>query len=117
MQRKADFYHEDKYKAIKAAEESLNRVLFEAGNRFGFEVWKEGKANHGHSCVKGRFAFDYYMHPDRVRTPMIRNSIDEPWREVSWDEAFRHTASEFRRIQAQYGPKSIGAASSPYTWT
>ena len=74
--------------------------------------WKEGKANHGHSCVKGRFAFDYYMHPDRVRMPMIRNSIDEPWREVSWDEAFRHTASEFRRIQTQYGPKSIGAVSS-----
>jgi formate dehydrogenase major subunit len=74
--------------------------------------WKEGKANHGHSCVKGRFAFDYYMHPDRVRAPMIRNSIDEPWREVSWDEAFRHTASEFRRIQAEYGPKSIGAVSS-----
>jgi formate dehydrogenase major subunit len=74
--------------------------------------WKEGKANHGHSCVKGRFAFDYYMHPDRVRTPLIRNSIDEPWREVSWDEAFRHAAGEFRRIQARYGQKSIGAVSS-----
>jgi formate dehydrogenase major subunit len=74
--------------------------------------WKEGKANHGHSCVKGRFAFDYYQHPERVRTPMIRRSIDEPWQEVSWETAIGHAASEFRRIQARYGRKSIGAVSS-----
>ncbi len=74
--------------------------------------WKEGKANHGHSCVKGRFAFDYYQHPDRVRTPLIRRSIEEPWREVGWDEAIRHAASELRRIQAKYGKKSVGAVSS-----
>ncbi len=74
--------------------------------------WKDGKANHGHSCVKGRFAFDYYQHPDRVRTPLIRRSIEEPWREVGWDEAIRHAASELRRIQAKYGKKSVGAVSS-----
>ncbi len=74
--------------------------------------WKDSKANHGHSCVKGRFAFDYCLHPDRVRTPLIRRSIDEPWQPVSWDDAFRHTASELRRIQAAHGPKSIGAISS-----
>jgi formate dehydrogenase major subunit len=65
--------------------------------------WKEGKANHGHACVKGRFAFDYYRHPDRVRAPMIRASIDEPWREVSWDVAIAHAASEMKRIQATHG--------------
>lgn len=74
--------------------------------------WKEGKANHGHSCVKGRFAFDYYNHPDRIKSPMIRASIDEPWREVSWDEAFAHAASELKRIQAKYGTGSVGAVSS-----
>ncbi len=74
--------------------------------------WKEGKANHGHSCIKGRFAFDYYRHPDRVRSPMIRASIDEPWREVSWDEAFAHAAAEIRRIQAKHGAGSVGAVSS-----
>ena len=74
--------------------------------------WKEGKANHGHSCVKGRFAYDYYNSPDRVRTPLIRASIDEPWKPVSWDEAFAHVAREFKRIQGQYGVKSIGAVSS-----
>jgi formate dehydrogenase major subunit len=74
--------------------------------------WKEGKANHGHACVKGRFAFDYYRHPDRVRTPMIRASIDEPWREVTWDVAIAHAASELKRIQATHGRGSVGAVSS-----
>lgn len=74
--------------------------------------WKEGKANHGHSCIKGRFAYDYYNHPDRVRTPLIRESIDDPWTPVSWDEAFSYAAKQFRRIQATYGQKSVGAVSS-----
>ena len=74
--------------------------------------WKEGKANHGHSCVKGRFAFDYYNHPDRVRTPLIRSSTSEKWKAVSWDEAFDYAASELKRIQSKYGKKSVGAVSS-----
>jgi formate dehydrogenase major subunit len=74
--------------------------------------WKEGKANHGHSCVKGRFAFDYYNHPDRVTSPMIRRSIDEPWREVGWDDAFAYAAAELKRVQATHGVKSVGAVSS-----
>jgi formate dehydrogenase major subunit len=74
--------------------------------------WKEGKANHGHSCVKGRFAFDYYAHPDRIRTPMIRSSIDEPWQEVDWPTAFAHAASELHRLQDTYGRGSVGAVSS-----
>ena len=74
--------------------------------------WKEGKANHGHSCVKGRFAYDYYNSPDRVRTPMVRASIDDPWTPVGWDEAFAHISREFKRIQGKYGVKSIGAVSS-----
>jgi formate dehydrogenase major subunit len=74
--------------------------------------WKEGKANHGHSCIKGRFAYDYWQSPDRVKTPMIRRSIDDPWQEVSWEEAFDYAASEMRRIQDQYGRKSVGGVSS-----
>ena len=74
--------------------------------------WKEGKANHGHSCVKGRFAFDYYNHADRVRKPLIRSSISDEWREVTWDEAFNYAASELKRIQLKYGKKSVGAVSS-----
>ncbi len=74
--------------------------------------WKEGKANHGHSCVKGRFAWGYATHKERILEPMIRESIDQPWRVVSWDEAIRHTASEFRRIQAQHGARAIGGVTS-----
>jgi formate dehydrogenase major subunit len=74
--------------------------------------WKDGKANRGHSCVKGRFAWGYATHRERVTQPMIRASIHEPWREVSWDEAIAHTASEFRRIQAQYGKRSVGGITS-----
>ncbi|GGN57612.1 formate dehydrogenase subunit alpha [Novosphingobium indicum] len=74
--------------------------------------WKEGKANHGHSCVKGRFAWGYAQHRDRILNPMVRASVDEPWREVSWDEAIAHVASEFRRIQSSYGTRAIGGITS-----
>ena len=73
---------------------------------------RDGQANHGHSCVKGRFAWGYASHRDRVKKPMIRASIDDPWREVTWAEAFAHTASEFRRIQGKCGKGSVGAITS-----
>jgi formate dehydrogenase major subunit len=74
--------------------------------------WKDGKANHGHSCVKGRFAWGYAQHRDRQLEPMIRASIDAPWRKVTWEEAIAHTVSEFRTIQARYGARSVGAITS-----
>ncbi|KAI5915337.1 formate dehydrogenase subunit alpha [Thauera sp. 2A1] len=73
---------------------------------------KDGKANMGHSCVKGRFAWGYATHPDRITTPMIRNSIDEPWRKVSWEEAINHAANEFRAIQVKYGRNAVGGITS-----
>ncbi len=73
---------------------------------------KDGHANHGHSCVKGRFAIGYAKHPDRITKPMIRAKISDPWREVSWEEAINYTASEFKRIQAKYGRDSIGGITS-----
>ena len=74
--------------------------------------YKDGKANHGHSCVKGRFSWGYTTHKDRILKPMIREKITDPWREVSWKEAIGRAASEFRRIQAQYGRDSIGGITS-----
>ena len=74
--------------------------------------WKDGKANEGHACVKGRFAFGYSTHKDRMTEPMIRDSIDQPWKKVSWDEALTYAASRLRQIQEQFGQKSIGAISS-----
>ncbi len=74
--------------------------------------YKDGKANHGHSCVKGRFAWGYATHKDRITKPMIRAKITDPWREVTWDEAINYAASEFKRIQAKYGRDSIGGITS-----
>jgi formate dehydrogenase major subunit len=74
--------------------------------------WKDGKANRGHSCIKGRFAWGYATHKERILEPMIRSSIDEPWRVVSWDEALTYTASEFKRIQEKYGKRSLGGITS-----
>jgi len=74
--------------------------------------YKDGKANRGHSCVKGRFAWGYTNHRERILKPMIRAKISDPWREVSWDEAISYTASEFKRIQAKYGKDSIGGITS-----
>jgi formate dehydrogenase major subunit len=73
---------------------------------------KDGLPNHGHSCVKGRFAWGYATHPDRVKRPMIRRRISDPWREVSWDEALSYAASEFKRVQAKYGRGSVGGITS-----
>jgi len=74
--------------------------------------WKDGKANHGHSCIKGRFAYGWATHRERILNPMIRETITDPWREVSWEEAIAHAASEFKRIQAQYGRLSVGGITS-----
>ena len=74
--------------------------------------YKNGKANRGHSCVKGRFAYGYATHQDRILNPMIRDTIDEPWREVSWDEALTFAATRLRGLQEKYGQKSIGVITS-----
>ena len=73
---------------------------------------KDGGANQGHSCVKGRFAWGYATHRERILDPMIRESIDDPWRKVSWDEAIAHTAKRFREIQKEHGRKSVGGITS-----
>ncbi|HOZ62991.1 MAG TPA: formate dehydrogenase subunit alpha [Burkholderiaceae bacterium] len=74
--------------------------------------WKDGKANEGHSCIKGRFAWGYATHKDRMTKPMIRKQITDPWQEVSWDVAINYAAEEFRRIQAKHGKDSIGGITS-----
>ncbi len=74
--------------------------------------YKGGAANRGHSCVKGRFAFGYATHKDRIKQPMIRESINDPWQAVSWDEALAFSAKRLKNIQAQYGRESIGGITS-----
>ncbi len=74
--------------------------------------YKDGKANHGHSCVKGRFAFGYATHADRITEPMIREKITDPWKVVSWGEAIGFAAKRLKQTQAKFGRKSVGAITS-----
>ncbi|MEI2687954.1 MAG: formate dehydrogenase subunit alpha [Cypionkella sp.] len=74
--------------------------------------YKHGKANRGHSCVKGRFAYGYANHQDRILNPMIRDSINDPWKEVSWTEAMDYAASRMLGLQEKYGQRSIGVITS-----
>ena len=73
---------------------------------------KQGAANEGHSCVKGRFAFGYASHKDRQLKPMVRDTIDDEWRVVSWEEAIDKIATGFKAIQAEHGVGAIGGISS-----
>ncbi len=73
---------------------------------------RDGGANHGHSCVKGRFAWGYATHKDRVTTPQIRERIDRPWRDVSWDDAIAFAARQFDTIRMRYGRRALGGISS-----
>jgi formate dehydrogenase major subunit len=74
--------------------------------------YKDGGANEGHSCVKGRFAWGYATHKDRVMAPMIRERITDPWKEVSWDEAIAYAATRLKEIQEKYGRNAIGGITS-----
>ena len=73
---------------------------------------KDGGANAGHSCVKGRFAWGYASHADRVTEPLIRESITDDWKVVTWDEAIGFAADRLKLIQAESGIDSIGGITS-----
>jgi len=74
--------------------------------------YKHGPANRGHSCVKGRFAYGYATHKDRVLKPLIREAINDPWKEVSWDEAMDFAATRMKDIIARHGHKAVGVVTS-----
>jgi formate dehydrogenase major subunit len=73
---------------------------------------KQGGANEGHSCVKGRFAWGYAQHQDRVTTPLVRDSIEDEWRPVEWDEAISFAADRLNAIKSQHGVDAIGGITS-----
>ncbi|WP_035690737.1 formate dehydrogenase subunit alpha [Azospirillum halopraeferens] len=73
---------------------------------------KDGGANEGHSCVKGRFAWGYATHKDRVLHPMVRESTADPWRVVSWEEAIATAARRLKAVQETYGRHAIGGITS-----
>lgn len=73
----------------------------------------EAEANGGHTCLKGRYAFKFYNHPERLTSPMIKRNGE--FEEVSWDEAYDFIVDEFRRIIREDGPDAIAGISSART--
>lgn len=70
----------------------------------------DAEVNQGHTCLKGRFAFSFYNHPDRLRTPLIRK--DEELVPATWDEAYDYIASKLTTIKNEHGPDYIAGISS-----
>ncbi|QII10341.1 NAD-dependent formate dehydrogenase alpha subunit / selenocysteine-containing [Candidatus Kuenenia stuttgartiensis] len=68
--------------------------------------------NYGSLCVKGRYGFEFYSSKDRLKTPLVRDNINEPFREASWEEAIGLVAKRFSEIKKKYGPDSFGCLSS-----
>ena len=71
---------------------------------------KETKVNAGHTCVKGRYAFGFYDHPDRLRTPLIKRN--GKFEKATWDEAYDFIKNELNRIIKDHGPDAIAGISS-----
>jgi formate dehydrogenase major subunit len=76
----------------------------------GIQSPLDAEVNRGHTCIKGRFAFEFYNHPDRLRSPLIRKNGKLV--EASWEEAYAYTASRLNEIKAKYGPDAIAGISS-----
>jgi len=67
--------------------------------------------NDGNLCVKGRFAYDFIHHEDRLTTPLVRGA-DGALREASWEEAIRRAAEGLLGVKARHGADALGFVSS-----
>jgi formate dehydrogenase major subunit len=76
----------------------------------GIQAPIDAEVNSGHTCVKGRFAFEFYKHPERLTDPLIKKN--GKFEKVSWDEAYDFIVEKITSIKNQYGPDSIGGISS-----
>jgi formate dehydrogenase alpha subunit len=72
----------------------------------------DAPVNHGDLCIKGRFAFDFVHHPDRLTNPLLRERREDEFREVSWEEALEFVARRLTEIKERFGADSIGGISS-----
>ena len=72
----------------------------------------DAPANHGWTCVKGRYGWDFVHHPDRLTKPLIRREKGGELEEAEWDEALDLVATRFKEIKEKHGPQAFGALSS-----
>lgn len=70
----------------------------------------DAAVNQGHTCLKGRYAFTFYNHPDRLRTPLKRQG--DEFVPISWEEAYDLFAERLQKIKAEHGPDAIAGISS-----
>jgi formate dehydrogenase major subunit len=70
----------------------------------------DAPVNHGHLCVKGRYAFDFVDAADRATEPMIR--AEGEWKRVSWEEAIGFVAERLKKIIAENGKQSVAVLGS-----
>lgn len=85
-------------------------VSVKSGEILSIQAPINAEVNSGHTCLKGRFAFKFYKHPERLQYPMIRKNGE--LERVTWDEAYDYIAEKLNEIKAKYGPNSIGGISS-----
>ena len=71
---------------------------------------KETEVNAGHTCIKGRYAFGFYDHPDRLKSPLIKRN--GKFEEVSWDEAYDFIKKKLNKITKENGPDAVAGISS-----
>jgi len=72
----------------------------------------DAETNAGHTCLKGRYAFKFYNHPDRLRSPLIKNPASGEFEEATWEQAYDFIADKLNNIKQAHGPDSIGGVSS-----
>ena len=70
----------------------------------------DAEVNQGHTCLKGRYAFKFYDHPERLNSPMIKR--DGVFEKVSWDEVYDYLAGKLNGYKEEYGADSIAGISS-----
>ena len=80
------------------------------GKVVSIDTPKETEVNAGHTCVKGRYAFGFYDHPDRLRSPLIKRN--GKFEKASWDEAYDYIKSKLDKIKKENGPDAIAGISS-----
>ncbi len=85
-------------------------VATAGGEILGIQAPYDAAVNQGHTCLKGRYAFSFYHHPDRLRSPLVRKNGELV--AVSWEEAFDYLKTELTRIREQHGADSIAGISS-----
>ncbi len=87
------------------------KVASKGGEVLSIQAPFDAEVNHAHTCLKGRYAFRFYNHRDRLRSPLIRQA-DGSFKPCSWDEAYDHIVANLRRIKTQHGASAIAGISS-----